>query len=251
MKMVWLSANILGLKLLEFLQREISKIVSTITITIVTLNDKSGVRMYDGIKSHKWNKFDLPLFCIEDSSELEKTILSLSPDLIFMCGWRQIIPENVLSLPPKGIIGFHPTLLPKGRGPAPIINSIMEGVRETGLSMFYVSSSVDAGDIIGQKKFIIGEDDDARAVYCKIIKAGRALMKEFFPKIIEGTAPRIPQNEKEATYFPKRSLKDNEISSGDSAEIAYRKILALSWPYRGAFIRIGGRKLIIHKAELR
>jgi UDP-4-amino-4-deoxy-L-arabinose formyltransferase/UDP-glucuronic acid dehydrogenase (UDP-4-keto-hexauronic acid decarboxylating) len=78
------------------------------------------------------------------------------------------------------------------------------------------------------------------------------LIKKYLPLLATGKAPRIPQNEEEATYFKKRTLEDNEIRiETDSPDEIYRKIHAFSKPYNGAFIRLGNKKLIIWKAELR
>ena len=169
-----------------------------------------------------------------------------------MAGWRQIINEEILNLPPKGFIGFHPALLPEGRGPAPIINTILLGLKKSGVTMFYLTKRVDDGDIIGQVKFDIGENDYAEDLYDKTIEAGKALIKRFLPLIIKDKAPGIPQEKNRAVYFPKRSIEDNEIKiNEDSPEEICRKIRAFSEPYNGAYIKLGNKKLIIWKADFK
>lgn len=221
-------------------------------VAIVTLSDKAKTKMYDGIEKSKWYGFGLPVYETENINEEISLLRSLRPDVIIMCGWRQILSKDVLNLPPQGVIAFHPTLLPKGRGPAPIINTILEGFKQGGVTMYYASESVDGGDIVGQESFEVEEDDYAMDVYNKVIEAGRTLIKKYLPLLMGGKASRIPQNEAEATYLKKRTLEDNEIKLGtESPEEIYRKIRAFSKPYKGAFVRLGNKKLVIWKAELR
>ena len=245
---VWISANKFGYSLLK----EALKINSIKIKAIITLKENAKTKMYDAINRIKWYEFGIPVYEIEDINKEEKLLKKLSPKLIIVCGWRQIIKEHILEIPKKGVVGFHPSLLPKNRGPAPIINTILEGLHESGVTMFYLGKKVDGGDIIGQKRFLVGENDYAEDVYRKVIRAGRYLISKYLPLLAEGNAPRTPQKEEEATYFSKRSLKDNEIRIGvESPQQIYRKIRAFSKPYLGAYIRLGNKKLIIWRAELK
>jgi methionyl-tRNA formyltransferase len=246
MKVIFLSANKLGYCVFPELMK-----VQGITIQcIVTLSSQSNTVMYDGIEPEKWKKWNIPVIEINNIGEEIETINKLSPDLILMCGWRQKIPPSMLNIPPKGIIGFHPTLLPIGRGPAPIINSILEGFVESGVTMFYLSDDLDSGDIIGQESFVISDQDNAQNVYNKVIKATKKLIKTYVPLIKSGNSPRIPQDHSKATYFPKRTLNDNEINLDDDVSLIMRKIRAFSTPYRGAYISVNNARLIIWNASI-
>ena len=218
---------------------------------VITLSDSAKTKMYDCIDGKLWHEVGVPVHEIEDINENKDTLERLDPDLVVMCGWRQIVNKDVLEIPEKGFVGFHPTLLPVGRGSAPIINSIIEGFKDSGLTMFYAAEGLDDGDIIGQEGFQIGEDDYASDVYEKVIDTGRKLIRKYLPLLAEDKAPRIPQDNSKATYFKKRSPDDNKIElRGEDLETAYRKIRALSHPYNGAFIEKEGKKLIIWRAEL-
>lgn len=243
-RIIWLSANLFGFKLLE----QALKVCSPEIKAIVTLDEDAKTRMYDGVNINQWHKFNLPIYKIKNINEDYNIIKQLKPDLIVMCGWRQILEKKILKLPKNGVVAFHPTLLPIGRGSAPIINSILEGFKKSGVTMFYAADGVDNGDIIGQEVFQIREDDHAKNVYLKIVKSGKKLIKKYLPLLVENKAPRIVQ--KEGSYFIPRTVKDNEIVFTDSPEVMYRKIKAFSWPYRGAFLRIGKKKLIIWEAKL-
>jgi methionyl-tRNA formyltransferase len=245
-KILWFSANRFGYEVLKA-----SLVINEVTsLAVITLSEKSKTIIYDGIPMGKWHDLKIPVHMVENINDEKEIIKNLFlPDFIIACGWRQMIDESLLKIPKFGAIGFHPTLLPKGRGPAPIINSILNNFRESGVSMFYLTSRVDSGDIIGQERFTIGMDDTASEVYEKVIGCGVKLVKKFLPLLAKNIAPRIPQVESEATFFPPRKLEDNEILPSDSAKVAYAKIRALAKPYRGAYIRRTDGKVIIWKAE--
>jgi len=244
MRILWVSANMLGLKLLE----EIFHLVSD-DLTIMTLAENSRTIMYDRIETAEWYKFGSIVIEVDRISDSIEKIQKINPDLIIMCGWRQVVSRELLNLPKFGWVGFHPTLLPRGRGPAPIINSILEGWNKSGVTMFYLSDGLDDGDIIGQESFIISDTDHAMDVYEKVINVGKKLVRKYVPLLLKGRAPRNKQDESKATFFKKPKLKDNQIDfNHDSLENIYRKIRALSKPYRGAFVKVGGDKLIIWNA---
>jgi len=247
MKIIWLSANKLGYELLK----EAVKLDGFDLKAIVTLSSKAKTIMYDGIPIRKWRKFKVETYELEDINEEKNLIKQLSPELIVICGWRQIIKEDIIVIPSYGAIGFHPTLLPFGRGPNPIINTIMQDLRESGLTMYYVGKGLDDGDIIAQAKFKITEMDHAGDVYKKIVRAGKKLIRENFPSVIQGKASGIPQDNSRVVLFEKQYLDNNKIDmERESIESIYRKIKALSKPYRGAFIEKDRKRLIIWKAEL-
>jgi len=247
MKILWLSANRLGLELLT----ESFSVAESHISGILTLAPDSRTIMYDSVSLSAWEKFGKPIHLIERIEESAELIRGIGPDLLVMCGWRQILPKSILQIPQHGVIGFHPTLLPYGRGPAPIINSILHGIRNSGLSMYYLTEGLDDGDIVAQEQFLIEDTDHAEDVYEKVIGAGKKLIHSQLPLLLQGKASRTPQDNSKAHIFSKPTLRDNEIDlSSDSIESASRKIRALSHPYRGAFIREGGKKLVIWRAEL-
>ncbi|MBN2336454.1 hypothetical protein JXL21_12930 [Candidatus Bathyarchaeota archaeon] len=248
MKVLWLSANKFGYELLD----AALKVSEVEVVGVVTLSKQAKTRMYDGVPSKLWHRRGVPVHEIERIEKETGLIRTLAPDLIVMAGWRQILPRELLEIPRGGVIGFHPTLLPKGRGPAPVINSIMAGYRESGLTMYYVDESLDGGDVIAQSGFTIEDADYSSDVYRKCIEAGKELLRDYLPLLAEGRAPRVPQDDSEATVFPKRALRDNRIDlENDSPEMIMRKIRACSEPYLGAYIEVDGRKLVIWRAELR
>lgn len=256
-KYVILSANILGYELLRH------SLMICKPDAVITLSDKSSIRMYDGVPlSDKvingftvekgWqgicSRFNIPVFCVDGINDKYKLLDSLNPDYILVIGWREIICKRILDRFKNRIVGFHPTLLPFGRGNAPIINSILKGVKHSGVTLFFLNGDVDSGDIIGQECFNINDDDFASDVYIKIIECGKVLLDNYLVDILNGKASSYKQNNEGATYFEKPY--SNQIFWGDSIDTFYRKIRAFNKPYLGAYVIRDNKKMIIWDAEV-
>lgn len=244
MIIVWLSANEFGYMLLRRIA--IGMFKGQVIDAIITLHANASTVMYD--YCDKFNDFNIPTHYIYDINHEDELLEALNPDIIVVAGWRQMIKKELLDK--YTFIGFHPTLLPKGRGSAPIINTILEDFEHTGVTMFYLENNVDSGDIIDQCEFEISSADNARNIYDKVINCGERLIYRNIQKMLDGTLPRISQDDTEATYFKKPNLKDNKIDLDDDLEYIHKKIRALSSPYNGAYIEKDGKKLIIWEAEL-
>ncbi|MBZ0156303.1 MAG: methionyl-tRNA formyltransferase [Alphaproteobacteria bacterium] len=178
--------------------------------------------------------FSLPLFEVKNSASL-RNIISLSPDIIFCIGWSRLLPKDILAVPPLGAIGMHPTLLPEGRGRAPIPWAIIKGMSRSGVTMFYLDEGVDSGDIIVQKEFEIRFEDDAASVYFKAVSAMVGLAREYLPLLAEGQAHRKEQEEAKASWWERRTPEDGCIDWSKSVLENYNFIRALTRPYPGAF----------------
>lgn len=218
---------------------------------IVTLSGSSDTVMYEPVALEEWEALGPPVYAVDRLEQIEILLRELRPDFLFVCGWRHLISPELLDIAVRGTIGFHPTPLPKGRGPAPIINTLLSGWDESAVTMFYLSDGLDNGDIIGQEFFSIGPDDYAADVQSKVVECGRKLVREMLPRLVQGTAPRLKQDEKQATVFPKPRLADNRLDPrSDTVAMMHRKIRALSHPYRGAYIEKDGERLVIWTADL-
>ena len=247
MNMIWVSANRLGYALLQ----EAVKVRGVKLRAIITLTADSNIIMYDGVKKEKWKNFSTNVLETNDINKVARFIKKVHPDLMVVCGWRQILNQKIIRIPKKGTVGFHPTLLPYGRGPAPIINTLLEGSEKTGLTMFYMDKNIDSGDIIAQQVIKLKKTDHAGDVYRKIITSGKTLVRKYLPLIIQGLAPRIVQDLSKATVFIKPKLGNNRIDlDKEPLDEIFRKIKALSYPYKGACIEKDRKRLIIWNAEL-
>ncbi|MEK7616888.1 MAG: methionyl-tRNA formyltransferase [Patescibacteria group bacterium] len=174
---------------------------------------------------------------------------NLKPLLIIVMGWRTIIPSEVLKIPKRGVVAVHESLLPKYRGFAPINWAIINGEKMSGVTLFYLDEGIDSGDIIAQRKIPIGSTDTGFTLYQKTKTASVEILIDYLEDIKRGSASRIKQNEKEATYTCFRTPDDGEIFWTRPAKDIYNLIRALSDPYPGAFTIYEGRKIIIQKAS--
>ncbi len=137
--------------------------------------------------------------------EIDETVIAqyeaTNPDLNVMAFVTQIIPQRVLDFPVHTTIQYHPSLLPKHRGRSAINHALLEGDAETGLTIFWVDSGLDTGPILLQKSFPIAENDTVNSLYRDhLFPLGVEALAEAVELIAAGDAPRIVQNEDDASY---------------------------------------------------
>ncbi len=177
-------------------------------------------------------------------------IKGINPDYIFVIGLSQLIGREIINSASKGVIGFHPTPLPKFRGRAAIVWQILLGIRQTKCSLFFIDEGMDSGDILGQEEYTIEDTHYAIDVSLKCREAFRKLIAKVLPKLLSGAIKPIKQNEEEATYLLKRTPEDGLIGWNDSVKVIQRLIRAVSKPYPGAFSYYNGKhKVIFWKAD--
>jgi methionyl-tRNA formyltransferase len=254
MKVVFLTANIFGYRLISSATAAMINFGrEDIDIEIVTLDPESKTRMYDGLTKHELRdiEYRYKLHKVKNINEDVHVLRDIKPDIVFMAGWRQILSADILKIPAYGFIGFHPTLLPVGRGPAPLINTILYGFVGSGVTMYHVNTKLDTGDIIDQEPFEVTDTDTAATLYKKMCDKGSDLLYRNFIGVVEGVAPRRKQDEKNAVIFRRPTYEsDNAITQDDSVELMYRKIRAFTRPYLGAYIIKDGKRLTIWDASL-
>lgn len=169
-------------------------------------------------------------------------IMSLHPDMIVTCAYGQIVPRELLVYPKYGCINVHASLLPKLRGGAPIHRAIIEGYRETGVTIMHMNAGLDTGDIITQRPILIDESDTAETLHDKLSVLGRDLLLDTMPSIIDGTAPSIPQDDSISTYASNIKPEDEKIDFSKLKKQIYNQVRGLnSWP--GAYFRLDGKRI--------
>jgi methionyl-tRNA formyltransferase len=172
-------------------------------------------------------------------------IRSLQPDLILSFYYRRLLSNELLAIPPLGGINLHGSLLPKYRGRSPVNWVLVNGERQTGVTLHYMSEEADAGDIIAQRAVAIAFDDTALTLFGKVAQAALALFRETFPLIKAGLAPRMPQDPAQATSYGGRRPEDGKIEWVRPAIALYNLIRAVTAPYPGAFTCYRGKKLYV------
>ncbi|MBL0211593.1 MAG: formyltransferase [Holophagaceae bacterium] len=175
-----------------------------------------------------------------------EAIRSLKPDLLFSFYFREMIQARFLELPRLGAYNLHGSLLPKYRGRAPINWVLVKGEPETGITLHAMTPKPDDGDIVGQAVLPIDWDDTALSLTLKSADAGRHLVRETVPKLLDGTASRINQkNLGPSTYFGGRKPEDGRLDFSMSATEAFNLIRAVADPWPNAFLGADGGTLHI------
>lgn len=146
-----------------------------------------------------------------------QAILDYKPDIIITCAYGQFIPKVIIDYPKYGCINVHGSLLPKLRGGAPIHWAIINGFKETGMTIMKMSLKMDAGDIIAQQSLEIGEDEILDSLYERMSILGRDLLLETMPSIIDGTYKYFKQNEDEVTFGYNVTKEETKIDFSKSA----------------------------------
>lgn len=168
------------------------------------------------------------------SPEAVEQLAALSPDLIVTAAYGQILPVAVLDLPRFGCLNVHGSLLPKYRGGAPIQRSIINGEKETGITLMYMAEGLDTGDMIAQSVVPIEDEDTSGTIFEKLSIAGAKLLVEQLPLVLNGTAERIPQNDDESTYASNLTREDERIDWNASSRQVFNRVRGLV-PFSGAF----------------
>lgn len=185
---------------------------------------------------------------ISQSEDLQ-TLIDLKPDLIVTAAFGQILPKALLDAPRLGAINVHASLLPKYRGGAPIHQAIIDGEKETGVTIMYMAQKLDAGDIISQQAIDIEANDDVGSMHDKLSFLGADLLAKTLPDIINGTNERIEQNEEEATFASNISREDERIDWSKSAQDIYNHIRGLSpWPV--AYTKLDDKNMKLYQAHI-
>ncbi len=189
---------------------------------------------------------NIPVFAPDDINHplWVRRIRDMAPDILFSFYYRHLVKPAILGIPPVGCLNLHGSLLPKYRGRCPANWVLINGETETGVTLHHMTAGPDAGDIVSQKKVAISDDDTARSLHEKLAQASRELLSEILPRIRNGTAPRVPQDAAQATYYGGRRPADGEIDWTQMPHQIRNLVRAVTRPYPGAFSYVGDRKCL-------
>lgn len=205
-------------------------------IGCITYDDSNDIRSKLSAFKDYCEKNNINLTIIKKSSELKSIIKNLKPDFCLVIGWYWILDESVLKLCNSGFIGIHASLLPKYRGCSPLVWSLINGEKETGISMFYFDKGTDSGNLISQKNIEILESDYIKDVLEKVEMETLEIIEEQYPLILEGKNKSFKQSEENVSYCSQRTALHGHINWSMSAKQIYNFIRAQSKPYPGAFV---------------
>lgn len=199
-------------------------------------------------------KYNIPLYEIEHGcgkkiTEYKEILCNLDLDVSLVMGWYYMVPKSIRELSTHGCWAIHASLLPDYSGGAPLVWAMINGERETGVTLFRLDDGVDSGDIIAQEKFEISSSDNIASMLQLSIDKSRDIVVSAMKNI--GHVKYKPQNCLDKRVYPQRSPKDGEIDLTQPSDSLYNFIRAQSSPYPGAFIRtVDGMKLVIEKARI-
>lgn len=209
-------------------------ILNTKVVLVVSQPDKCVGRKRELVPTpikKKALEYNIPVFQPEKVKFDYEEIVLARPDIIITCAYGQIIPKVLLDLPRLGCINVHASLLPYLRGGAPLHHAIIDGYKETGVTIMYMDEAMDTGDIISSVIYPLKDTDTVGTVHDNLMEMGANLLMETLPSIIKGTNKRIKQDNSKATYAYNISRSDEHLDFSGSGVLVERKVRGLNpWP---------------------
>ena len=173
----------------------------------------------------------------------------LRPELIVVAAYGRILPEDILSAAPMGAINVHSSILPQYRGAAPINWAILDGRKETGVTIMYMAKELDAGDVICMRKTEILPEEDAQELTGRLALLGADALAEAIGQLASGTVVRTPQDHSAFSYAPMLSKELSPMDWSRSAQALHDQVRGLiPWPC--ATMELGGKKVKVFKTRI-
>lgn len=172
----------------------------------------------------------------------------LAPDIMVTCAFGQILSQEIIDIAPHGIINVHASLLPKYRGAAPIQWSILNGDKETGVTIMQTEAGIDTGDIIAVEKTIISPEETAGELFDRLSFIGAELLVRTLDDIEQGTATFTPQDHSSATHVKMLKKSDGMLDFKNNCETLVNFVRGMNpWPCAYTFLH--DKMLKVYKAE--
>lgn len=178
--------------------------------------------------------------------EFIELIRSLSPDLMTVVAYGQILPQALLDVPRHGCLNVHTSILPKYRGAAPIQWAIVDGEAETGVSLMRMDAGLDTGPVVAEARTPITDADDSQKLHDRLAVLGAALLVKTIPDFVAGRVQPLPQPGEGSTYARKISKEDGRIDWSRTARAIFNQVRGFN-PWPGAFTNLdsGGSKRLL------
>lgn len=175
-------------------------------------------------------------------------IRKLSPSIMVVVGYGQIIPQTIIDIPPHGILNVHASLLPKYRGAAPIQWAIAHGETETGVTIMQIDAGLDTGDMLLKQAVTIAADETAPELSARLAPLGAELLLTAIQQIENGMLRREKQNDIEATHAPILTKDNGLIDWRRPAREIYNRLRGFT-PWPGAYSTFRGQQFSVVKAK--
>lgn len=194
---------------------------------------------------------EIPLFQPETlkGDEALRQLKALQPDIVVVIAYGRIIPKAMLSIPKYGFINVHASLLPKYRGAAPVQRAVIDGEKETGVTVMKIDEGLDTGDMILQKKVAIHDDTTAESLFDTLSRVGAEALMDVLNNLEEYLSKAVPQDESQATYAEKLTKEMGHIDWKKPAR-TLSALMRGMYPNPGTYTFFRGKRLKIHKVSL-
>ena len=221
-------------------------------ISVVTNTDRKsgrGLKLTSSFVKQKALELSIPIIETNDvsSNKLFNQLSELNADLFVVVAFS-ILPDSIINIPKYGSINIHPSLLPKYRGSSPIQYSLLNGDKETGVSIINLNSKVDSGAILGQKTILTPMDATFGDMYEKLGILGSKLLMEVVDDIKNGHSNAIIQDESKKSLAPKIKKEQYKINWLQESLSVYNQIRAFD-PYPGAYAMLDGKRIKLFGAQ--
>lgn len=165
----------------------------------------------------------------ENLNAISDLLRAIRPQFAVVAAYANIIPQSILSIPKLGVIGVHPSLLPKYRGASPIQSAVLGGETETGVTLYLMDEKMDHGAVLATSHLPLATSETYETLEEKLATLGGELLVKTIPDFVAGKLAPQPQDHAQATFTKKFETKDGEVNlATDNPEMVWRKIRALN-----------------------
>ncbi len=245
--------NIVYMGTPEFSVGPLRKLIKEYNVSLVVTQPDKKVGRKQEIKYSPVKEFalenNIEVFQPVNIREDYQPILDKEPDLIITCAYGQIIPKVILDYPKYKCINIHASLLPKYRGGAPIHHSIINGDEYTGVTIMYMDTKMDSGDILYQDKIKIEETDNVGTMFEKLSILGSDMIIKSLPGIIDGSIKPIKQDEDKVTYAYNISKEDELLDFNKTSKEVFNKIRGLN-PFPVSYALLDNKRVKIYSSRI-
>lgn len=181
--------------------------------------------------------------------EYSDVIADLKPDMIVVVAYGRILPKAVIDVPQFGCLNLHVSLLPKYRGAAPIQWSLINGDRQTGVTVMHIDEGLDTGDIIDVLPIDIEENETQEELFNKVAEKGKVFLSRVMETVVTGNYTRTPQDHTQATLAPPLTKEMALFDFGTDALTLHNKVRGQN-PWPSAHFMYDGKKVKVLKAQV-
>ena len=193
---------------------------------------------------------DIPVYQPKTlKGEATELIKEINPDLIVVVAYGRILPKDVIDVPQFGCVNLHVSLLPQYRGAAPIQWALINGDKQTGVTVMHIDEGLDTGDIIDVLPIEIGENETQEELFADVEEKGKVFLSKVCENIVNGTATRTPQDHSKATLAPPLTKEMALFGFDNSAQVIHNKVRGQN-PWPSAHFMFGDKKVKVIKTKL-